>query len=126
MVRAFLYDRNSGEPAEGLRQRPCKLPNPKGLRELESHALRQFMKIMYDQRELIGILQRQELSVGESMDDSGNAIYWITGRDGMVGAEGGRPLCAEYLRPYKRAVGGLSFRPELLPSWISPNPNQEH
>ncbi|MDX6464140.1 MAG: hypothetical protein QOE55_7837 [Acidobacteriaceae bacterium] len=40
---------------------------------------------MYDPRELIGILERQELSVGESMDDRGNPIYWITGRDGMLG-----------------------------------------
>jgi hypothetical protein len=47
---------------------------------------------MYDPRELIGILERQELSVGESMDDRGNPIYWITGRDGMLGALSGHEL----------------------------------
>jgi hypothetical protein len=47
---------------------------------------------MYDPRELIGILERQELSVGESMDDRGNPIYWITGRDGMLGALSGQEL----------------------------------
>jgi hypothetical protein len=45
---------------------------------------------MYDPRELIGILERQELSVGESTDDRGNPIYWITGRDGMLGALSGQ------------------------------------
>ena len=42
---------------------------------------------MYDPRELIGILERQELSVGES-----HPIYWITGRDGMLGALSGQEL----------------------------------
>jgi hypothetical protein len=47
---------------------------------------------MYDPRELIGILERQELSVGESRDDRGNPIYWITGRDGILGALSGQEL----------------------------------
>jgi hypothetical protein len=47
---------------------------------------------MYDPRELTGILERQEFSVGESMDDRGTPIYWITGRDGMLGALSGQEL----------------------------------
>jgi hypothetical protein len=47
---------------------------------------------MYDPRELTGILERQEFSVGESMDDRGNPIYWITGRDGMLRALSGQEL----------------------------------
>ena len=47
---------------------------------------------MHDLRELIRILERQELSVGESMDNRGNRIYWITGRDGMLGALSGQEL----------------------------------
>ena len=70
----------------GLRQRSCKLPNPKGYVSSNLTLCANSRRFMYKPRELIGILERQEFSVGESMDDRGNPIYWITGRDGMLGA----------------------------------------